>query len=241
MQIGRCIWVLSVLLVCVSLRAEEIQLKDGTKINGTLTGVSGDTFQVKTAYGNIQVPRAQVVAINFPENQPKKEDGDAGKTAKPVQDESLIGTTYTNRSERFQVKVPEGWVLAPEIQSKEIVTALKSSDQTDIFAVTVEKFSGTLSTYKVLAETQYQMQFKDYEKISESEIQMDGKTGVRLLWHGKNSAANNTPVKFLIYIVPYEHQMVRLSFWTLEPLFDDGLPRFEKIAASYQSIDPADK
>ena len=30
--------------------------------------------------------------------------------------------------------------------------------------------------------------------------------------------------------------MVRLSFFTLEPLFDGALPLFEKMAASYHSL-----
>ena len=75
-----CAFIAAIALSYVPLRAEEIQLRDGTKITGKLTGITNDTFQVKTAYGDIQVPRAQVLSINFPENQPKKEsDADQGK------------------------------------------------------------------------------------------------------------------------------------------------------------------
>jgi hypothetical protein len=93
--------------------------------------------------------------------------------------------------------------------------------------VTPEKYLGTLATYKVLVETQYQLKFKDYEKMSESQIQLDGKNGIRMIWRGKNAAANNASMKSLLYIVPYENRMVRLTFLTLEPLFDDGY-RFSK-------------
>ena len=48
-------WIATVALACVPVRAEEIQLKDGTKVTGKLTGITNDTFQVKTAYGDIQV------------------------------------------------------------------------------------------------------------------------------------------------------------------------------------------
>jgi hypothetical protein len=64
-----CAWIATIALACVPLRAEEIQLKDATKVTGKLTGITNDTLQVKTAYGDIQVPRAQVISINFPENQ----------------------------------------------------------------------------------------------------------------------------------------------------------------------------
>jgi hypothetical protein len=237
MRNTRYAWILSIVLLCLPLRAEEIQLKDGTKISGKLTGVSGDKFQVKTAYGDIQVPRDQVVSINFPENQPKKENAEGVQAAKPPIDESLDGTAYTNRTEKFQTKVPKGWQLAPELGNQpDIVAALKSPDEIYFFFVTPEKFTGTLGTYKVLVETQYQSKFKDYEKISESQVQLDGKSGIRLIWRGKNTAANDARMKSLVYIVPYENRMVRLTFLTLEPLFDEGLPVFEKIAASYQTI-----
>jgi len=237
MQKILCAWIAAIALACVPLRAEEIQLKDGTKVTGKLTGITNDTFQVKTAYGDIQVPRAQVISINFPENQPKKEsDAEEPKAKSPIE-ESLNGTTYTNVTEKFHVNVPKGWLLAPELakQSADIAAALKSPDQIYFLFVTPERYLGTLTTYKVLVETQYQSKFKDYEKIGESQIQLDGKNGIRMIWRGKNAAANNASMKSLVYIVPYENRMVRLTFLTLEPLFDDAVPIFEKIASSYQT------
>ena len=119
--------ILSTCLLCTCLRAEEIQLKDGTKITGKLTAVSGDTFQVKTAYGDIQVPRSEVVSISFPENQPKKDD--AGTPSRI--DESLDGTSYVNRTANFQISVPQGWLLAPELarDTPGVAASLKSADQ----------------------------------------------------------------------------------------------------------------
>ena len=115
------------------------------------------------------------------------------------------------------------------------MAALKSPDEIYFFLVTPEKYLGTPATYKVLVETQYQSGFKDYEKMSESQIQLDGRSGMRIIWRGKNIAANNTPMKSLVYILPYDNRMVRITFLTLEPLFEEGLPIFEKIVASYQT------
>ena len=220
---------------CATFRAEEIQLKDGNKVTGKVISVTDDVFQIKTAYGNIQVPRAEILSIGFPENQPKSAK-DAGTGATPV-DETLLGVTYTNRTANFQVTVPKGWMTSETLrsQSKDIIAALTSPDQTLIFMVTPEKFSGTLATYQVLAETQYQSRFKDYEKISQNEILLDGRTGVRVIWHGKNMSAHEAPLKAVVYFVPYEGRMVRLSFLTLEPLFEESLPIFEKIASSYHT------
>ena len=157
MRQSLCVWLAAIFLFCAPLQGEEIQLKDGTKITGKLTGITNDTFQVKTAYGDIQVPRAQIVSINFPENQPKTDDETEESKAKAPIEESLKGNTYTNVTEKFQLKVPQGWQLAPELskQSADIAAALKSPDEIYFFFVTPEKYLGTLSTYKVLVETQY--------------------------------------------------------------------------------------
>src|SRR5260370_27719301 len=99
-------WIATGARACVPVRAEEIQLKDGTKVTGKLTGITNDTFQVKTAYGDIQGPRAQLISINFTENQPKKEsDAEEPKAKSPIE-ESLNDTTYTTETEQCHVIMP---------------------------------------------------------------------------------------------------------------------------------------
>jgi hypothetical protein len=171
-----------VLTFCWSLRAEEIQLKDGTKITGKIISLNGDTFQIKTAYGEIQVPRSEILSINFPENQPKD-----SSQSEPLVDESIQDGTYTNRTDNFKIMVPKGWRNAPELRKGKlgVTAALKSADETLFFFYTPERFDGNLNTYKVLVETQYQGKFKDYQKLSDSEVQLAGKTGMKLVWQGK--------------------------------------------------------
>jgi hypothetical protein len=221
--------VLVALIAAIPIAAEELQLKDGTKISGKLIGVSGDTFQVKTNYGDINVPRSEVVSITFPENASKNSEG----AAIPPVDEELAANLYTNRTSGFHFTVPPGWKIAPDLRtSGDVAAALDSPDETLFVMVTPEKFVGTMATYKVLAETQYQKNFTNYVNDGEKEIEVDGRKGTRLVWHG-TSKANNADLKFLVYIVPYEGRVVRLSFFTLPPLFNEGVPIFEKIAASY--------
>ncbi|MGB7282990.1 MAG: hypothetical protein WBE13_12075 [Candidatus Acidiferrum sp.] len=231
---------ISSLLCSLAMRAEEIHLKDGTKINGKIIAVDGDTFQIKTAYGNIQVPRQQIVSISFPENQPPDSDSRSAAAAPPPIDESLDGASYSNKTENLQMTFPSGWGLAPEMrkQSKDIAAALESADQTLFFLMTPEKFAGTISTYEVLVETQFQMKFKDYAKLSEADVELDGRKGIKLIWHAKNPQANDSPLKGIVYIIPYDGRMVRLTFLTLEPLFDEALPIFEKTASSYRTANP---
>lgn len=222
-----CLLAIATVSLCIS--AEEIHLKDGTKLSGQITGVTSDKFQIKTAYGDVQVPRTDILSIDFPENQLKEE-----VAAKPHFDQAIEGNTYLNRSENLKVTVPKGWTVAPEFLSKDIHGGLKSQDETQFLFITPENFSGTLQTYSVVVETQLQTVFKNFEKLSQSETTVDGRPAMRLVFHGK-SAANNTPLKFLIYMVSYEGRVVRLSFGTFEPLFDKASPDFEKMATSLKT------
>jgi len=54
----------AVLIPC-SLCADELKLKDGTKISGTIVGFEENSFKVKTSYGFAEVQKDQVVSISI--------------------------------------------------------------------------------------------------------------------------------------------------------------------------------
>jgi hypothetical protein len=223
-------------LLCIALHAEVILLKNGNKVTGKVTALNGDVFLVKTDYGDIQVPRSDIVSIDF---SSEAQDKPAAPPAPAVVDESLVDTIYVNHTYSFQATLPKGWRVAPEIRKQAgpgAVGALNSGDQALFFLVTDEKFSGTLNTYQVLAETLYKSNanFSDYQKTEESQVSLNGRSAVRLVIQAQ--VKNGAILKFLIYIVPFDGRMVRLTLFTLEPLFAGALPDFEKIAASYKPL-----
>jgi hypothetical protein len=77
---------LAVLPFAAPARADEIKLKDGSKIYGTIVGFEDNSFKVKTSYGFAVVQKDQVVSITVTgdANKPapdsaKKPDSDAAK------------------------------------------------------------------------------------------------------------------------------------------------------------------
>ena len=54
---------LGIAMFVAALRADEIKLKDGTKITGTIVGFEENSFKVKTSYGFAVVQKDQVVSI----------------------------------------------------------------------------------------------------------------------------------------------------------------------------------
>ena len=84
-------------LVCLSLapvaaHADEIKLKDGTKIIGTIVGFEDNSFKVKTSYGFAVVQKDQVVCIVVT-GSAKKPEPAAPKTAAPAASASVPPAT----------------------------------------------------------------------------------------------------------------------------------------------------
>jgi len=226
---------IAMLFACATAWAEEIQLKDGTKITGKLIGVNGDTLQIKTAYGDINVPRKDIVSITFPENQPKKADAATAGVVRPV-DEMLNAGAYVNHSGNFTLQIPKEWKLTPDLlqQNSSLIAAMASSDETQILLVTPETFTGTLDTYRVLVENSLKEGFSDYQQVEQNDLTLDGHKALRMVSTGIKKGTQ-TPFKFLVYLIALDGKVERLTFLTLVPFYNDAEPTFEKIAASYHS------
>jgi hypothetical protein len=67
------------------LRADELKLKDGTTITGTIVGFEENSFKVKTNYGFAEVQKDQVVSIVISAAAKKKE---SEKKSEPASDAS---------------------------------------------------------------------------------------------------------------------------------------------------------
>src|SRR5271167_936271 len=73
------------LLVVRPAPADELKLKDGTKISGTIVGFDDNSFKVKTNYGFAVVQKDQVVSINI---TPAAKTDDAEKKPEPAADKT---------------------------------------------------------------------------------------------------------------------------------------------------------
>jgi len=87
-------------------RADELKLKDGTTISGTIVGFEENSFKVKTSYGFAEVQKDQVVSIVISAGSKKKE---SEKKSEPPSDPSAaadasaaklskLGPTVANNS-----------------------------------------------------------------------------------------------------------------------------------------------
>src|SRR5260370_40440144 len=71
----------SFLIAAGAARADEIRLKDGTKIIGTIVGFENNSFRVETSYGFALVRKDMVADINI--SAPKKDSEPIAKSIEP--------------------------------------------------------------------------------------------------------------------------------------------------------------
>lgn len=220
--------------------AEEIALRDGTKIVGHMTAIQGDKIEVETAYGKMQLKRADIITISFPENSPSTAAlSPASKDTPQNIDETLRGTQYINKTGKFTLTLPTDWKINPKLpRTAPIVAGLSSHDELRFLTVTQEDYSGSLESYKGLLELKYRRTFGGYEELSESTVKIDGRPALLITFRGISSKADNLPVEFLVAVIPSGSTYTRVATWCVEPLFHETQPTFERIVNSYHSTAP---
>lgn len=79
------------LVVCLAapLAAEELVLKNGQKIVGTIVGYEGDMFRVETGFGFALVRKDSVVSISFSGESGKRTEPESGAGAMPASPEKI--------------------------------------------------------------------------------------------------------------------------------------------------------
>ncbi len=223
------------LVVAVPAVAEEIVLKDGTKIVGHMTGVTADKIEVDSAYGKMVFKRTDIVAINFPENGAGATPDAAGKKDAPAPsvEESLRGTQYLNKTGKFALTVPSEWRIDPQLaHTKVMIAGLSSSANMRFLTVTQEQFNASLESYKGLLEFRYRQIFGGYEQLSQSTVTIDGKPALLISFRG-TVTQGGLPVQYLVAIIPSGTTFTRVATWCAEPLFHETQPAFEKILTSF--------
>lgn len=226
------------LAMALPIAAEEIALKNGTKIVGRMSAISADKIEVETPYGKMVLNRADIVSIAFPENT----SSTAAKDNAPVPniEESLRGTQYANKTAKFTLSVPSDWKIDPKLtHSAVLVAGLSSKDGLRFLTVSQEQFSGSMESYKGLLDLNYRRNFGSYEELSESPVNIDGKSALLVSFRGVLTKADNTPVQYLVAIIPSGNTYTRVATWCVEPLFHETQPMFEKIVTSYRTTGSA--
>lgn len=232
--------------------AEELVLKDGQKIVGSIVGYEDGMFRVETGYGFALVRKDKVASVNFGAGSPgeavkkaaeqktrteanklasegaRPVKGAASSPGKPVApvppssqstgaetaaaprpqaptapppppvsrpiseplpphlDERVEGTSYVNETFRFSMFKPPGWKVFEGIPRETVpaIVALGTEDEQTLLFVHRQAWSGPPDLKKDATEERLQQTYQDYQKISESLVQLDGRPAFRRVFKG---------------------------------------------------------
>lgn len=217
--------------------AEEIVLKDGTKIVGRMTGITSDKIEVETSYGKVQLNRGDIVTISFADNaSAKAADVAPVKQPLPKMDETMTGTQYLNRTGKFSLNLPADWLIDPNLRNSPTTLAgLSSKDKMRFAMVIQEDYPGSMDSYRELTMLGVRRTLSNFEELSRSEATIDGKPALLVFYRGALQKSNNLPVEFLSAFIQSGNTFTKVTVWCIEPLFHDMQPTFEKIVASYRT------
>lgn len=92
-------------------RADELKLKDGTKIVGTIVGFEENSFKVKTSYGFAEVQKDQVVSISITAAKPVASAAPAPEKLKP----EAVSVTPVASKPVVKAEPPAAPISAPKV------------------------------------------------------------------------------------------------------------------------------
>jgi hypothetical protein len=127
---------LSFLIAAGVARADEIRLKDGTKIIGTIVGFENDSFRVETAYGFALIRKDKVADINITPTKKDPEPSAKSNAAAPPPSAAAPGVVPAVAKEQAGVASvsPVANALAPMRAPVNPSASVNSAAKTEIAA-----------------------------------------------------------------------------------------------------------
>jgi uncharacterized protein YbaP (TraB family) len=146
---------------------------------------------------------------------------------------------FYNKDIGIAIKFPEGWKIFTDGENapdsfKALLENRKSKNDSPLFLgmkknqngfsrLTVEKYEASLDEYINLFEVM--LNISNVKVISKT--YSEDKNNVTVIY---NSKVNNIPIRFVDYIVVNNEYALRLSFWSLDSMFDNQVNEFTEIA-----------
>lgn len=226
------LFVLILCLVAAPAAAEELVLKDGKKIVGTIVGYENDMFRVETEYGFALIRKDNVATINLTVGGSKSEKPKsvAAKASAPADaapgsaeqagtkpqaspppasdpatrgpkapvsrrideplpaniQEHVEGTFYINDTFHFTMFKPPDWKIVEGVpeETGSAIVALGTDDEQTLLFVDRQVWSGAPELKSESVEERLRKTYQDYQKLSETSIEVGGRPAVRRTFKG---------------------------------------------------------
>ena len=185
---------------------------------------------------------SKVRSQSKPESSSSHADAEKSAT-KTLVNQKLSGTSYTNGASRFTLTVPEGWKANDNLVDPTIgIGALTAPDGEANLVIQLKLTSDSPKALAKKIEAQGNSLFPGYHKVSESKLSVGGKDcealTLKYTQHRTvNGVAVEVPMAAKLVLMPKEYGFLVFEFVTLESIFDQRLPTFDKIMSSFRSTE----
>ena len=209
------LWLLAALWVVAPVAAaEEVILRDGRKLTGTIRGVEGGVYRLETDFGVALIRKEWISHIDFSPGVGKEASGGKPPAQKAAArllvrrarapspappplirerrvpggrvQEHTKGTTYINETYRFQLFKPPTWrVLEHAARSiPSAVAVLGTPDESTLLVVGSVLYDGPPSAYGKILEASLRQNYSEYVAKPEDQIRVAGRPATRRRFQG---------------------------------------------------------
>ncbi len=198
--------------------ADEIILKDGTKIAGNIVGYEKDSFKVETSYGFALVRKDKVRTITIADAAKKTDEAKppekqevppapapvpavstpasppparpAAPPPEPAIRESVDGTTYTNHTFAFRMYKPPSWRVIEGARKMlpAAVVAMGTSDESTLLVVGRIAARGTLDAQLSSTERELRAIYENYNPAEPERTVIAGQPAIQRRFRGTADA-----------------------------------------------------
>jgi hypothetical protein len=191
-------------LLALPSSADELRLKDGTKIVGTIVGFENDSFKVETSYGFALVRKDKVASIILAdakpadaakkpappaaakaESPPAAEPRPAPPRPEPMREE-VDGTSYINHTFGFRLYKPPRWQVIEGARKMlpGALVAMGTSDETTLLVVSREPLRASHDEQAAATERRLRQTFENYRPLAEERLSVAGLPAIERRFRG---------------------------------------------------------
>lgn len=189
--------------------ADELKLRDGTKITGKIVGFEDDHFKVETPYGFALVRRDKVASITMTEDKSNSKPNAKPAAATPAPPpttaaassapttaptpapaprvrEEVAGTTYTNHLYGFRLYKPPSWQVIEGAHRTlpNAVVAMGTGDETTLLVVGREPVRGSLESQASATERRLREIYENYRALGDEKTTVAGQPALARRFRG---------------------------------------------------------
>ena len=209
------LWCLTALWAVAPLAmAEEVILRDGRKLTGTIAGVERGVYRLETDFGVALIKKEWIERIQFSPSAKKeasaKKPPARKETPRPAVrparapsppppplirerrspggrvQERIQGTTYINESYRFQLFRPPTWRILEQAARSipSAVTVLGTPDESTMLVVGSVLYEGPPSAYAEILVSALRQSYSEFVFKPEERIRVAGRPAIRRRFSG---------------------------------------------------------